>query len=417
MIFTLHIKCVNRKEIVQKRRLIHNQPDEFYESATPFNRVAYIDTDKLSPKERVFFDIAYWRYQKFNDSSLFLSILNFFSNDKNSVDVDNTKHKHVAALDNYFEDENGNPLTIHEYRRLLGVRSLKETIEMHQDIFEDFLMRPPEYDNIKPEQIHLTPNDIKQLKALICLVQKLHGSPFCRAKLEITYKGNKWCLNKTFSNSQLDSAILKFRQLSMETESTYFDAIVNIVCNPQKIEHPIRQEFVKQRAEYRKIVNMPISSLDLILNKAIAPQANSIVPTCLELIKAGLYTGMIHQGKTDDWAAKTRIMDLLKSEEVFQYAFFVLIRKLLNVMVITMSDMIKVLWATEQDLSTHSDYEPTNQEISFCNFLQEKKHELASYICEENGQTASKVKFYLESAKQEIIDRFKFPENVFGTNL
>ena len=162
---------------------------------------------------------------------------------------------------------------------------------------------------------------------------------------------------------------------------------------------------------------MPISSLDLILNNLIAPQASSVIPSCRELVKAGLYTGLIHAGKTEDWEAKKRVMSMLKSEDVFQYAFFVLIRKLLNVMVITMSDMIKVLWATEQDLSTHSGYEPTNQEISFCNFLQEKKHELASYICEENGQTASKVKFYLESAKQEIIDRFKFPENVFGTNL
>ena len=156
---------------------------------------------------------------------------------------------------------------------------------------------------------------------------------------------------------------------------------------------------------YEGLLSGPIDKDPMIA--LIVRQSTKIkeVPIGRKLIKAMLYTGLIHQGDNSTHLMKKKINELITDEAIRDYVFYVLILSLSRIIIKVGNWTYNIL----RDLGQLSFNLPTRRisspEEEFNRYVDEKAMDLAEIIWRENGGKES-VRSFQPQAKRELIGMF-----------
>ena len=412
------ITSINRKK---KRKIInHNEIttedtsiDKSKRDERIFDKNLFIYTDYLSDEQNIMIDIAVRRKELLNDDSFFIPLRHLFKTYSNDA-LNNCNYLKMICISllDYHEDEEDKYLSEREFIEIIsGVDNL---IQLHNGIYAPNRIKSkdehgviiPELTEIKIGDFELTENDINILNIFVKGAFHLRQTPIINEPktYSLIAKPNL-SLVKHISDGQLQSSLVEFRKLFMEEEPANFYKTLKILTDKRKIHHPIVEIFNDFRKQYNVYLGK-ISSLyffkTILSNVNISVNDINDNVTGKNIINSILYTGIIHQGKAENYNLRNLLEVQLKSSAMLFFIFDFLIKNISNIYINSANYISYILYKI-QSLKTLSPSKTISaKEKQFINFVINKSYELAEIMWKNSNCPPQGVLFYKNNALKQI---------------
>ena len=416
MIIVWKIRCINNDVYEQKSIVSYGaQGQQATEVRVKklFDRIVYVDTDKLLPRNHIAIDIALERYTRLNDPSFFHVLRPLFMECNNDV-FTSTCDFMTFTDSNYHEDQNGKYLTSAQF-----VESMHEPM-IRQDLGEFGMMLGCEGGSLNieglmtpmyPQCFSFSDDQISILNQFVrfCFML-MHSSAVCSpaaGRMTSDAKGSKVTYN--ISDEQYNSSLMVFRNLYMKCEPASFSKVMVFLSSEDNVKHPIINYFKSCQAEFDYLcqsgpLNFPF--LAKFFKAGTLWQPENVSGD--KLIRYLLYMGRFHQPDKKNYREYDFILRNIPDESVVEYMAFCVFQKMSACIVnagICCLQILKILGRVTIDIPMRR---ISDTEKHFYLFIRDQCPRMAHIIWQEQGcPLIGELQFY-EAAWTEILKMFPF---------
>ena len=377
-------------------------------------RFLYVNTDDLSPKDKIAFDIAIKRYDELKDASYFIKLREFF------VEGDYKKIPNITCVKcitahNYFEDEDKRPLTFTQFIAALEDKSERimtfNRVWVPKDLPENVAreLNIAELIKIKESDFNFSEENIETLNTYVTTALKLKNSSLLIQvnPIVLSITGQNFSVVKNMTDEQFNASLLEFRKLWMQNEPGNFIKTVKILTDKRIVLHPLKNYIAEVKKQYDAILGKTVSineTTGIVFSKTFMNP--SWLPSGDELIRAMIYVDCIHSGDKRNIDLKAKIFNVAPAPAVVEFAYCNIVRELSSIMVYVGDVTFSILKALKQLTVTPPKRRISNAEIKFFHFFDEKVIELAQIMLSENNCSLDKLEPFKMVARCELEKQF-----------
>lgn len=384
-----------------------------------FDRTVYVDTNKLSERDRIAVDIANARHDKLQDASFFHPLRHLFA------DRDQGTHRRILGSKSFFdphyhEDQDGNPMTtaqlLDSMNELRSPGQSRDCKILHAWSTRDLkiALLPP----MQAEQFNFSEEQIATLNLFVNHYVRLMRcsaiSAYAPIVLDQDGTGCKIVYNIT--DEQYNSSLMEFRNLYSDREPASFHNAVGILSDEAIVKHPVANYIKECGLELENLRNGGLANVGA-LSEYFAP-GSLFEPekvTGHNLIRWLLYTGRFHQPGKNNYQERENILKHIPDEAVVDFLAF----EMFLDMTICISRVgffcmriLNILGKAAFDVPPRR---ISKLEEDFYRYVWEQRLKMANVIWQEKGRPSEGPLPYCREAWMEILRLLPFDVEVLQT--
>lgn len=415
MIIVWNIRCIDNNTYEKKMCTSYDAQGEHITEEWVkklFDRTVYVDTDKLSERDRIAVDIANTRHVKLQDASFFHPLRYLFV-DRDNDPYGRNRWSKIFTDPNYHEDQDGTPMTtaqlldsMNELRRPKQARDCKILHALSTQDLKVALLPP-----MRAEQFSISEEQVATLNQFVNHYVRLMrcSAISAHAPVVLNQDGNGCKIIYNITDEQYNSSLMEFRNLYSDTEPSSFCNAVGILSNEAIVKHPVANYIQECGQELEKLRNGGLANVGEFseyFRSGVLFDPGKV--TGHNLIRWLLYTGRFHQSKKKNHKEREDILKNIPNEAVVDFLAF---EMLLN-MTICISRVGFFCMRILNILGKAAFHVPPRRiskiEEEFYRYVREQCPRMANLLWQERGRPPEGSLKYYSEAWTEILRMFPF---------
>lgn len=384
-----------------------------------FDRTVYVDTDKLSERDRIAIDIANARHDMLQDASFFHPLRHLFA------DRDKGPHRRFLGSKSFFdphyhEDQDGNPMTtaqlldsMNELRHPARSRDCKILHALSTRDLKIALLPP-----MQAEQFNFSKEQIASLNQFVNHYVRLMrcSAISAHAPVVLDQDGAGCKIVYNITDEQYNSSLLEFRNLYSEKEPAGFCKVVDILSDETIVKHTVANYIKECALEFEKLRDDGLAS-----GREFAEYFGSGVlfepekVTGHNLIRWLLYTGRFHQPEKKNHQERENILKHIPDEAVVDFLAFEMLLDMTICISRVGSCCMRILNVLGKAAFDVPPRRISDAEKDFYRYVWEQRLKMADVIWRERGCPPEGLLPYCGEAWMEILKMFPFDVEALQT--
>gem|GEM_PF-5702980 len=372
----------------------------------------------LSKRDQLLVDIACEWQKRLSSPYPFFQIKDLFVEGEGWANDSNATAWVGVQCYNYFEDEQGNPLSESEYMeavlRLPPMTRLHNGLHGPKNLPEEIAKSSgfAEIIPVRASDISLHTDEIQIINQYVKDAYELKECPLLTPNSFIYSEiaSGKYQCKKNITRGEFDSSLMVLRRLYMQDDFASFSKTMGILQDRRKINHPLVNIFSKKRKQYNKLLKSPADELPIVKHFLCGTSID--FPTCEDILRIYWYIDRIHQGDPSTQALNAQVRSKIPDDDALDFILYSIFIELSQILVDTANYARKILHAIGEVKVKIQLRHISNIERDFLTYLKDMSYKFAEVIWREKGMPPCGITVFQPEAAREIKKRFSISDEI-----